>query len=76
MLYSTLLLAVTALTGLVAAQNFTQCCTLPTLPPIATRQVWCRAEQNTCPELCGGIGQLAQDGNLCDSVRPNLKNPS
>jgi len=68
MLYSTLLLAATALTGLVAAQNFTQCCTLPTLPPVATRQTWCRAEQNTCPELCGGIGQLANDGNLCDST--------
>ncbi|OCL04968.1 hypothetical protein AOQ84DRAFT_345413 [Glonium stellatum] len=67
MFYSTLLLAATAFTGLVAAQNFSQCCTLPTLPPIATRQTWCRAEQNTCPELCGGIGKLAQNGNLCDS---------
>jgi len=67
MFYSTLLLAATAFTGMVAAQNFTQCCTLPTLPPIATRQSWCRAEQNTCPEICGGIGQLAKDGNLCDS---------
>ena len=56
--------------------HFTQGCPLPTLPPIATRQTWCRAEQNTCPEICGGIGQLAQDGNLCDSVRPNLENPS
>lgn len=68
MLYASLLLAASAFSGLVAAQNFSQCCTInPGSVDTDTRQSWCRAEQNTCPELCGGIGNLANNGNLCDS---------
>jgi hypothetical protein len=73
MLYSSLLLAASALTGLVAAQQnyttYTECCTIdPNSVDSKLRQDWCRAQLNTCPELCGGIGKLASGGNLCDPV--------
>ena len=67
---SALLLA--ALTAAVSAQNTTvgPCCSIdPNSVDIDTRQDWCRAQTNTCPEVCGGIGKLKQGGNLCDPVR-------
>ncbi|KAF2499839.1 hypothetical protein BU16DRAFT_524281 [Lophium mytilinum] len=68
MLYASLLLAASAFSGLVAAQNYSACCDInPGSVDPQLRQTWCRAEQNTCPELCGGIGNLANNGNLCDS---------
>lgn len=66
-------IVVAALAGLVAAQNSTfntpiQCCTVdPNSVDQDDRQSWCQANQNTCVELCGGRGQLASNGNQCDS---------
>jgi hypothetical protein len=78
MLYATLLVAATAFTGFAAAQNdtssnlptgFAPCCTLP-LNQLNSSQTgdWCTANENTCPELCGGQSLLAAQGNLCNSV--------
>ncbi|CAN9450835.1 unnamed protein product [Alternaria alternata] len=44
------------------------CCTVPASSvPQDDKQTWCNANQNTCVELCGGQGQLASNGNQCDS---------
>lgn len=72
MLYSTLLVAATAFSGFVAAQNATApngpCCTVPAnIVPDDDKSDWCRANQNTCPEICGGQGQIASGGNECDA---------
>ncbi|KAK3115823.1 hypothetical protein LTR53_004442 [Teratosphaeriaceae sp. CCFEE 6253] len=57
MFYSTLLLAATALTGLVSAQNYSTSGPL-TIDPNGVsydlRLAWCRAQQNSCPQICGG----------------------
>jgi len=63
MLYSTLIVA--AIAGLASAQNFTSCCSVtPTSVPTDRRLSWCRAQQNTCPEVCTN-GQTS--ANTCDS---------
>jgi hypothetical protein len=70
---STFFVAASAIAGLVSAQNTTfntpiQCCTVdPNSVDQNDRQSWCQANQNTCVELCGGRGQLASNGNQCDS---------
>lgn len=78
MLYTTLLAATAAFSGFAAAQNGTA----PGLPPSVgpccninvnsvsedMRQEWCQASKNTCPEICGGQGQIASGGNECDPV--------
>jgi hypothetical protein len=79
MLYATLLVASAAFSGFVAAQNSTSDLTLP--PTIQAccnvdagqvsdddKNVWCDASENTCPEICGGQGQIASGGNVCDAV--------
>jgi hypothetical protein len=69
MLYSTVLLALSAFAGVASAQNFSTCCDINAgSVPIEKRRGWCVAERNTCPELCGGIGRLAPNGNNCDPV--------
>ena len=36
--------------------------------PENLKNAWCQAEQNTCPQICGGQGQIASGGNDCDTV--------
>jgi hypothetical protein len=73
MLYATLLLAVSALASVAFAQdapNTTACCNIdPGSVPLGTRNGWCTGERNTCLEVCGGIQNLAPNGNLCDPER-------
>ena len=72
MLYATLLLAVSALASVAFAQdapNTTACCNIdPGSVQLGTRNGWCTGERNTCLEVCGGIQNLAPNGNLCDPV--------
>lgn len=71
MLYSSLIVAVSALAGFAAAQNNTviPCCTVPVNNvPESDRQDWCNAQENTCVDLCGGQGEIASNGNTCDAV--------
>lgn len=81
MLSSTLLLAVAAFSSFAAAQNnsnpsalppgINNCCQVdPDLVPQDQKNEWCQAERNTCPEICGGVNQLATGGQTCDTVRP------
>ncbi|CAI6341650.1 unnamed protein product [Periconia digitata] len=76
MQYSTLLLAAAATFGFVAAQNSSlplpsgiqPCCNVNVgLVDEDLRSEWCRASQNTCPEICGGQGNIASGGNNCDT---------
>lgn len=80
MLYTSLLAATAAFSGLVSAQNGTSNLNLPsTIGPCCNvdangiptdlKQEWCQASTNTCPEICGGQGQIASGGNECDAVR-------
>ncbi|KAF9730596.1 hypothetical protein PMIN06_007669 [Paraphaeosphaeria minitans] len=76
MLYTTLLIASAAFSGFAAAQNGSSsdlpptiepCCNVPANNiPVPTKSTWCTASQNTCPEICGGQGQIANGGNTCD----------
>ena len=71
MLYSSLIVAASALAGFAAAQNDTAvpCCTVAvTSVPQNDRQDWCNAQENTCVDLCGGQGDIASNGNTCDAV--------
>ncbi|KAK5737426.1 hypothetical protein LTR17_006653 [Elasticomyces elasticus] len=66
MFYSTLLIAATAFTGFVSAQNYSTSGPLTIDPngvPYADRLAWCRSQQISCPQLCGGVAQP----NTCDS---------
>jgi len=77
MQYTTLVVAAAAaFSGLVGAQNSSltlpsgiqPCCSVSANSvPSDLRSEWCRATQNTCPEICGGQGQIASGGNNCDS---------
>ncbi|KAK5173608.1 uncharacterized protein LTR77_002289 [Saxophila tyrrhenica] len=67
MFYSTLLIAATTLLGAASAQN-------TTTGPIeidpnsvneTTRQTWCNYQQQNCPLVCGGRGNLEE--NNCDA---------
>jgi len=68
MLFSTFIVAVAAFASAVSAQaNFTTCCNVtPSTVDANMRLSWCRAQQNTCPEICQN-GQTSQ--NACDPVR-------
>ncbi|KAF2280809.1 uncharacterized protein EI97DRAFT_428905 [Westerdykella ornata] len=75
MLLSSLLFVASTL-SLAAAQNESSslppgmqpCCQVdPNVIPQDLRNSWCLAQRNTCPELCGGIGQLAPKGQSCDT---------
>jgi len=63
MLFSSLVVA--AIAGLASAQaNFTTCCGIdPNSVTSDVRLSWCRAQQNTCPEICPN-GQTSS--NACD----------
>lgn len=68
MFYSTIVLAAAAFSGLVAAQSGNSTVTIdPNSVPAATRQTWCRAQLQTCPQLCPDQRTTA-GGNTCDSV--------
>ncbi|KAF2156868.1 hypothetical protein K461DRAFT_272959 [Myriangium duriaei CBS 260.36] len=64
MFYSSMLLAVTAMTGLVAAQS--SITIDPNSVDSGTRSGWCEAERNTCSQICGSVGTTA---NLCDPTQ-------
>jgi len=67
MFYSTLLLAATALTGLVGAQNYSTSGNISITPNSVdynTRLAWCRAQTNSCPQICGGQASP----NTCNAV--------
>jgi len=66
MIYSTLLVALSAFASVASAQsNFTSCCNVdPNSVDLPTRQSWCRAQMNTCPEVCTN-GQTSN--NTCDA---------
>lgn len=73
MLYSTIIVAASAFAGFAAAQNNSDtpipCCTLPaTQIPEEDRATMCNANENTCVELCGGLGDIASNGNECDDT--------
>ncbi|KAF2744090.1 hypothetical protein M011DRAFT_470753 [Sporormia fimetaria CBS 119925] len=75
MLFTAVLAAAATFTSFAVAQNetsnlppgFPPCCSLdPNTIELEQRQEWCRAQRNTCPELCGGINQLDRAGQTCD----------
>jgi hypothetical protein len=75
MLYSTLVVAASALVGFASAQSNTTfntpipCCTVPaTSVPSDERSTWCQANVNTCVDLCGGQANIASNGNDCSDV--------
>lgn len=67
MFYSTLV-AAAAFTAAVSAQNYSTSGTNLTIDPNSVdydvRQAWCRAQQNSCPMICGGQASP----NTCDPV--------
>ena len=75
MLYSTIIVAASAFAGFASAQNTTYntpiaCCSVAANTVSQDdRQTWCRANGNTCVQLCGGQSKLASNGNKCDTVR-------
>ncbi|KAG9206348.1 hypothetical protein G6514_005075 [Epicoccum nigrum] len=76
MLYSSVIVAVSAFAGFAAAQNSTviPCCTVATnLVPEDKRQTWCDAQENTCVDICGGQGEIASNGNECDASTLDYK---
>jgi hypothetical protein len=67
MFYSTLLIATSALAGLVSAQNYSTSGPLSIVPSSVDydlRLSWCRAQTNSCPQICGGQAYP----NSCDAV--------
>lgn len=75
MLYSTVIVAVSALAGFATAQTSNSsdtvipCCSVPVNQvPQDDRQTWCDAQENTCVDICGGQGEIASNGNTCDAV--------
>ena len=67
MIYSTLLIAASAFTSFVSAQNYSTSGALSIdANGVAynTRLAWCRAETNSCPQICGGQASP----NTCDAV--------
>ncbi|PSN60619.1 hypothetical protein BS50DRAFT_506222 [Corynespora cassiicola Philippines] len=84
MLYSTLLVAAATLSSFAWAQdsdspdsNITYpavgaCCNVSANDiPQSLRTSWCQAQENTCPEICGGLAQVANSGNNCDETTLN-----
>lgn len=78
MIYSTLIVAASAFASFAAAQNVSTvipCCTVAASTiPADDRAAMCNANENTCVELCGGLGAIASNGNNCDDVRSLLSN--
>jgi hypothetical protein len=77
MLYSTLLIAASAIAGASAQliSNGTNygtpipCCTVPASSlDEDRREAICEAQKNTCSELCGGPSRIGPNGNECDDV--------
>jgi len=69
MLFSTLVVAAAAFSGFATAQNASvgPCCTVDSnRVPQNLKDEWCTAERNTCPEICGGIGNVTPSNNSCD----------
>ncbi|KAK4615483.1 hypothetical protein CLAFUW4_10167 [Fulvia fulva] len=65
MFRSTLLVAVTALSIVVSAQNYSTSGPLTidvSQIEVPLRQSWCRAQTSSCPQICGGQAQP----NTCD----------
>lgn len=77
MLYSTLVVVASAIAGASAQliSNGTTyntpipCCSLSAgqISPDRRSQI-CEAQENTCNELCGGVGNVGANGNGCDDV--------
>ncbi|EME39321.1 hypothetical protein DOTSEDRAFT_83110 [Dothistroma septosporum NZE10] len=70
MFRSALLVTVTALSVVVGAQNYSTSGPLSvdvSQIDTATRQSWCRAQTNSCPEICGGQA----NPNTCDQTTLN-----
>ncbi|KAK8216806.1 hypothetical protein M8818_001769 [Zalaria obscura] len=68
MFYSSVLFAAAALSSVVSAQNYSTSGALSVVPSsveYTLRQSWCRAQLNTCPEICDGTAYP----NTCDPVR-------
>jgi hypothetical protein len=83
MLYSSLIVAASALAGFASAQNSSlpetiiPCCSVPANQvPQNQREGWCSAQRNTCVELCGGRGEIANNGNDCQAVSLPLPAPT
>jgi hypothetical protein len=83
MLYSSLIVAASALAGFASAQNSSlpetiiPCCSVPASQvPQNQREGWCAAQRNTCVELCGGRGEIANNGNDCQAVSRPLSAPT
>ncbi|KAF2034712.1 hypothetical protein EK21DRAFT_97348 [Setomelanomma holmii] len=76
MLYSTLLVAASAIAGasaqLLSNQTFQtpiSCCNVAASSiPSDERSSWCEANVNTCVNLCGGQAGIANNGNECDDT--------
>lgn len=72
MLYSTIFVAASAFASFAAAQNTSTpipCCSVDAgSVPEDQRTSWCDANENTCVELCGGLGDIASNGNQCDEA--------
>lgn len=73
MRYAALIAAASALAGFASAQNNSNtpipCCTVSAGQiPAEQRSELCNANENTCVELCGGLGQIASNGNTCDDT--------
>lgn len=68
MIYSAVVLAAAAFTGLASAQNYSTSGPLtvdPNSVDYDLRLSWCRAQTNSCPMICGGQAYP----NSCDAVR-------
>jgi len=73
MRYVALIATASALASFASAQNSSNtpiaCCTVPASQiPAEERSSLCNANENTCVELCGGLGQIASNGNTCDDT--------
>jgi hypothetical protein len=67
MFYSTVVLAAAAFSGLVAAQGNSTVKVDPNSLTPALRQSFCRAQLQTCPQLCEDQ-RTTPGGNTCDTV--------
>jgi hypothetical protein len=67
-------LALAPLTYAQDAQLPIPCCNIsPSDVSESDRNSWCKANQNSCVEACGGQGQIRSDGNTCNTVYIHLK---
>lgn len=84
MLFTSVLVAAASLSGLALAQSndttnlppgIEPCCTVDAnIVPTELKDAWCKAQRNTCPEICGGVNELARTGGQdCSVVRLHRK---